>query len=149
MIQRGSSALQLEKKSLQGVVGAALGKIKQREEKLKFSLYASISFIYHDRSHMVSFIIFASASTVVEAALKLMTLHTTAVAFYVALQKEKVQEQTLISFSLDYLMQNFALWEGTMLSTEFIFFLVRVTCDLWWRDGFCLEKQGCVQRSDS
>lgn len=41
------------------------------------------------------------------------------------------------------------LGKGTMLSTEFIFFLVRLTCDLWWSDGFCLEKQGCVQRSDS
>lgn len=39
---------------------------------------------------MVSFIIFGSASTVVEAALKLMTLHTTVVAFYVAVQKGKV-----------------------------------------------------------
>lgn len=86
-IQRGSK---LEKKGLRGTVNAALAKIKQREEKLKFSLYASISFIYHDRSHMVSFIVFASASTVVEAALKLMTLHTTVVAFYVAVQKEKV-----------------------------------------------------------
>lgn len=75
---------------MQGTVGDALGKIKQREEKLKFSLYVSISFIYHDRSHMVSFIIFASASTVVEAALKLMTLHTAVVAFYVAVQKEEV-----------------------------------------------------------
>lgn len=27
-----------------------------------------------------------------------------------------------------------------MLSTEFIFFLVRVTCDLWRSDVFCLEK---------
>lgn len=75
---------------MQGTVSAALAKIKQRKEKLKFSLYASISFIYHDKSHMVSFIIFASASTVVEAALKMVTFHTTVVAFYVAVQKEKV-----------------------------------------------------------
>lgn len=86
---------------MQGAVGAALGKIKQREEKLKFSLFASISFIYHDRSHMVSFRVFASASTVVEAALKLMTLHTTVVVFYVAVPKEKVEEQTLVSFPFD------------------------------------------------
>lgn len=77
------------KRNLQQSVSATLEKIKQRDEKVKFSLYASISFIYHDRSHMVSFIIFLSASTVVEAALKPVTLHTTVVAFYVAVQKDK------------------------------------------------------------
>ena len=35
-------------------------------------------------------LLLAAASTVVEGALKLMTLHTTVVAFYVAMQKEKV-----------------------------------------------------------
>lgn len=93
MIRRGSSALYLERKGLQGTVCAALGKIKQREEELKFSLYASISFIYHDRSHMVSFIIFASASTVVEAALKLMTLHTTVVAFYLLCRRRRFRNR--------------------------------------------------------
>lgn len=28
-----------------------------------------------------------------------------------------------------------------MFGTEFTFFIVRVHCDLWCNDGFCLEKQ--------
>lgn len=74
---------------MQAVVGAALGKIKQkRNSNFHYTPPLALSTMTEAIWCLSSVLLLQV--TVVEAALKLMTLHTTVVAFCVAVQKKKV-----------------------------------------------------------